>query len=129
MASPGLARYSSALNSPPCTSPGSPAAPPVVTAALLLLGLPALLATLGRVKTLLAEERLLLGAEGELAPAVGARQTLLAHLFPPFFATSFAGPSSLSMLDIASGINSRKCAEALPPSDASAWVAGRTATT
>src|SRR4051812_47653025 len=87
MVSPGLARYSSVLTSPPCTFPESPAAAPALIAALLLLGLPALLAPLRRVETLLAEERLLLGGEGKLAPAVGARQSLLAHLIPPFIST------------------------------------------
>src|SRR5215207_8242359 len=95
MASPGLARYCSALTSPPCTSPGSPAAAPVVAAALLLLGLPALLAPLRRFVALLAEEPLLLGREGELAPAVGARYSLLAHPLPPF--SSMTTVSSLSV--------------------------------
>jgi hypothetical protein len=76
--------------SPPISSAvvrplSSAAIPSVFVAALLLLRLPALLAPLRRIKTLLAEERLLLGAEGELTPAVGARQTLFAHFFLPFF--------------------------------------------
>src|SRR5215207_5035345 len=58
--------------------PSAPAAPVVAAAALLLLGLPALLAPRRRVTALLAEEPLLLGREGELAPAVGARHSLLA---------------------------------------------------
>src|SRR5215207_7343948 len=95
MASPGLARYCSALTSPPCTSPGSPAAAPVVAAALLLLGLPALLAPLRRFVALLAEEPLLLGREGEIAPAVGARYSLLAHPLPPF--SSMTTVTSLSV--------------------------------
>src|SRR5215204_6143361 len=96
MASPGLARYSSVLTSPPCMSPESPAAAPAVIAALFLLGLPALLAALRRVKTLLAEERLLLGREGELAPAVGARYSLLTHLLSPFlYQPASGGPSVL----------------------------------
>src|SRR5215207_9714069 len=50
-----------------------------VVAALLLLRLPALPAPLRRFEALLAEEPLPLGAEGEIAPAVRARYSLLAH--------------------------------------------------
>src|SRR5215207_1701155 len=71
------------ISSPVTASP--PASPAVVNAALFLLGLPALLAALRRVIALLAEERLLLGGEGEIAPAVGARYSLLAHFLLPFF--------------------------------------------
>src|SRR3712207_7870783 len=49
--------------------------------------------------------------------------SLLAHFLPPF-----SGLSLWSTLDIASGISSRKCAEALAPLAASLLVAGRMAT-
>src|SRR5215207_2873306 len=83
------------MSAPPVTTPprtctarrSIPAAFPLA-AALLLLGLSAFLATLGRVgEALLVEELLLAGRPSEVPVAVGARQLLVvifAHSLPPF---------------------------------------------
>src|SRR5215207_9973599 len=116
------------------SSPVASGLPAAAAAGVLpLLARPVtVLAAFGLLEALLAVELLLARTPDEVVPAVGARQVLVvagAHLFLPFSASPFAGASSWLRVDIASGIKSRKCSEALPPADASALVAGRIATT